>query len=220
MFIIVISPVWLIILLLFVCYPLRVFIISNRPIWPERVSAKQGAGVTKMRKAPWTPLEWLSSLLSPPFVHSSFIKTSAQQLIIIFRIDQSKATKRKFYDQNAQSGVDDEETSKRKRRQPCPISSCDPQGAEGEGGERAVDGTTLSEGENATARTTTTMPISPPPQQGNSRVSGATSMTKTRTFNDNSHSFKRRGSSGLGNLEANIASAARVAEQVADMRAS
>ena len=63
--------------------------------------------------------------------------------------------------------------------------------AEGERGEQAVDGTTLSEGENATARTTTTMPISPP-QQGNSRVSGATSMTKTRTFNDNSHSLKRR----------------------------
>ena len=119
-------------------------------------------------------------------MHSSFIKTSAQQLIIIFRIDQSKAMKRKFYDQNARSGVDDEETSKRKRRQPCPISSCDPQDAEGERGERAVDGTTLSESENATPRTTTTMPISPPrppssppppppprppTQQGNSRVS-------------------------------------------------
>ena len=126
-------------------------------------------------------------------MHSSFIKTSAQQLIIIFRIDQSKAMKRKFYDQNARSGVDDEETSKRKRRQPCPISSCDPQGAEGEGGERAVDGTTLSEGENATARTTTTMPISPPPQQGNSRVSeGNVNDQETRTFNDNSHSPKRR----------------------------
>ena len=75
--------------------------------------------------------------------------------------------KRKFY----------EESSKRNRRPPCPISWYDPQGAEGEGGERAVDGT-LSEGENATARTTTTMPIPPPPpppppplQQGNSRVS-------------------------------------------------
>ena len=91
-----------------------------------------------------------------------------------------KSNEKKVYDQNARSGVDDEETSKRKRRQPCPISSCDPQDAEGERGERAVDGTTLSEGENATARTTTTMPISPPrppppppppPQQGNSRVS-------------------------------------------------
>ena len=121
-------------------------------------------------------------------MHSSFIKTSAQQLIIIFRIDQSKAMKRKFYDQNARSGVDDEETSKRKRRQPCPISSCDPQGAEGEGGERAVDGTTLSEGENATARTTTTMPISPPrppPQQGNSRVSEG-------NVNDQDQDFQRQ----------------------------
>ena len=122
-------------------------------------------------------------------MHSSFIKTSAQQLIIIFRIDQSKATKRKFYDQNARSsGVDDEETSKRKRRQPCSISSCDPQDAEGERGERAVDGTTLSEGENATARTTTTMPISPPrpppppPQQGNSRVSEGNVNDKDRDF--------------------------------------
>ena len=142
----------------------------------------------------------MSSLLSLPFVHSSFITTSAQQLIIIFRIDQSKAMKRKFYDQNARSGVDDEETSKRKRRQPCPISSCDPQGAEGEGGERAVDGTTLSEGENATARTTTTMPISPPrppppppppppprppPQQGNSRVSEG-------NVNDQDQDFQRQ----------------------------
>ena len=30
----------------------RVFIISNRPIWSELVSAKQGAGVTKTRRAP------------------------------------------------------------------------------------------------------------------------------------------------------------------------
>ena len=134
-------------------------------------------------------------------MHSSFITTSAQQLIIIFRIDQSKAMKRKFYDQNARSGVDDEETSKRKRRQPCPISSCDPQGAEGEGCERAVDGTTLSEGENAIARTTTTMPISPPrppsspppppppprppPQQGNSRVSEG-------NVNDQDKDFQRQ----------------------------
>ena len=96
--------------------------------------------------------------------------------------------KRKFYDQNARSGVDDEETSKRKRRQPCPISSCDPQGAEGEGGERAVDGTP-SVGENATARTTTTMPISPPPppppQQGNSRVSEG-------NVNDQDKDFQRQ----------------------------
>ena len=108
--------------------------------------------------------------------------------------------KRKFYDQNARSGVDDEETSKRKRRQPCPISSCDPQDAEGERGEQAVDGTTLSEGENATARTTTTMPISPPrppppppppppprppPQQGNSRVSEG-------NVNDQDKDFQRQ----------------------------
>ena len=42
---------------------------------------------------------------------------------------------------------------------PCPFGWYDPRCAEGEGGERAVDGTP-SEGENATARTTTTMPIS------------------------------------------------------------
>ena len=96
--------------------------------------------------------------------------------------------KRKFYDQNARSGVDDEETSKRTRRQPCPISSCDPQDAEGERGERAVDGRALSEGENATARTTTTMPISPPrppPQQGNSRVSEG-------NVNDQDQDFQRQ----------------------------
>ena len=118
-------------------------------------------------------------------MHSSFITTSAQQLIIIFRIDQSKAMKRKY--QNALSGVGNEETSKR-IPPPCPLSWYNRQGAEGEGGERAVDGRTLSEGENATPRTTTTMPISlspspppppqdpapqdpPPPQQRNSRVS-------------------------------------------------
>ena len=104
-----------------------------------------------------------------------------------------KSNEKKVYDQNAQSGVDDEETSKRKRRQPCPISSCDPQDAEGERGERAVDGRTLSEGENATARTTTTMPISPPPpppprpppQQGNSRVSEG-------NVNDQDQDFQRQ----------------------------
>ena len=133
----------------------------------------------------------LCSLLLEPWI----IKTSAQQLIIIFRIDQSKAMKRKFYDQNARSGVDDKETSKRIPPPPCPLSSYNPQGAEGEGGGRAVDGTTLSEGENATARTTTTMPISPPlpppplplppPQQGNSRVNEG-------NVNDQDQDFQRQ----------------------------
>ena len=61
-----------------------------------------------------------------------------------------------------------------------------PQGAEGEGGGRAVDGT-LSEGENATARTTTTMPIPPPLplQEGNSRVSEG-------NVNDQDQDFQRQ----------------------------
>ena len=91
--------------------------------------------------------------------------------------------KRKY--QNALSGVGDEETSK---RIPRPLSWYNRRGAEGEGGQRAVDGTTLSEGENATARTTTSMPISPPrppPQQGNSRVSEG-------NVNDQDQDFQRQ----------------------------